>query len=260
MNPAAGRSEARSPGWSADLAPPCKVTFTDDRDNAETRTSVATAAVAATVPTAPLALTVTPGSRIQELDASWQAPSSNGGSAVTGYKVQWKEAADRWDTTADLSEATETGTTHTVTGLTGGVEYAVRVMATNDVGDGPASTEAKGTPAGDVSEQTVEPENTTPTGLPTITGTPQVDQTLTANTSSIDDEDGLTNVSYRYQWVRSDNGADTDIAGGKRLHLHPGLRRPGQDHQGGSDLHRRPGQRRDSDQRGYRSRCGGAQP
>ena len=36
------------------------------------------------------------------------------------------------------------------------------------------------------------PSNSAPTGLPTITGTPQVDQTLTANTSSITDEDGWT--------------------------------------------------------------------
>ena len=35
------------------------------------------------------------------------------------------------------------------------------------------------------------PSNSAPTGLPTISGTPQVDQTLTANTSSIDDGDGL---------------------------------------------------------------------
>ena len=82
-------------------------------------------------------------------------------------------------------------------------------MATNDVGDGPASTEAKGTPAGGVSEQTVEPENTAPTGLPGIGGTPQVDQTLTADTSPIDDEDGLTNVSYRYQWI----AGGSDIGG-----------------------------------------------
>ena len=189
-----------------------RVSFTDDAGNDETLTSIATAAVAATVPTAPLALTVTPGSQIQELDASWQTPSSNGGSAVTGYKVQWKEAADSWDTAADVSEATETGTTHTVTGLTGGVEYAVRVIATNDVGDGPASTEAKGTPAGGVSEQTVEPENTAPTGLPSISGTPQVDQTLTADTSPIADGDGLTNVSYRYQWIAG--GSDIDGATG----------------------------------------------
>ena len=57
------------------------------------------------------------------------------------------------------------------------------------------------------------PSNNSATGAPTITGTPQVDQTLTANTSSIDDGDGLDSVSYSYQWIRSDNGADTNMAG-----------------------------------------------
>ena len=189
-----------------------RVTFTDDAGNNESLTSVATEAVAATAPTAPQSLSVATGDQDQELEASWQAPSSNGGSAVTGYKVQWKEAADSWNTATGVSEATETGTTHTITSLTGGVEYAVRVIATNDVGDGPASTEAKGTPAGGVSEQTVEPENTAPTGLPSISGNPQVDQTLTADTTPIDDEDGLTNVSYRYQWIAG--GSDIDGATG----------------------------------------------
>ena len=182
-----------------------RVSFTDDRGNAESLTSIATAAVLATVPTAPLGLTVTTGDQVQELDASWQAPSSNGGSTVTGYRVQWKEAADSWDTATDVSEATVTGTTHTITGLTGGVEYAVRVMATNDEGDGPASTEARGTAAA---------ENNAPTGLPSISGTAQVGETLTASTSNIDDEDGLDNVSYSYQWVRNDGTDDADIAGG----------------------------------------------
>ena len=121
-----------------------RVSFTDDRGNAESLTSIATAAVLATVPTAPLGLTVTTGDQVQELDASWQAPSSNGGSTVTGYRVQWKEAADSWDTAADVSRATVTGTTHTITGLTGGVEYAVRVMATNGAGAGPASARGEG--------------------------------------------------------------------------------------------------------------------
>ena len=39
------------------------------------------------------------------------------------------------------------------------------------------------------------------------------DQTLTADTSGITDADGLTNVSYSYQWIRSDSGADADIGG-----------------------------------------------
>ena len=177
------------------------VSFTDDANNSESLTSVATAPVAATVPTAPLSLTVAKGDEKQELDASWQVPSSNGGSAVTSYKVQWKEAADSWDTAADVSQATETGTTHTMTELTGGVEYAVRVIASNDAGDGPPSTEAKAVPGGGTSEQISGTENAAPTGRPTISGTPQVEQTLTADTSNIDDADGLTNVSYAYQWL-----------------------------------------------------------
>ena len=47
------------------------------------------------------------------------------------------------------------------------------------------------------------------TGKPTIGGTPQVEETLTADTSPIDDADGLTNVSYRYQWT----AGGTDIEG-----------------------------------------------
>ena len=195
-----------------------RVSFAADARNQETLTSESTAAVAATVPTEPLRLTVTRGSRIQELDAAWRGPASNGGSTITGYKVQWKESADSWDTAADVSQATVTGTTHTITGLTGGVEYAVRVIATNDVGDGPASTEATGTPAGGVSQQqNSQPENTEPTGLPTISGTAQVGETLTADISGIADEDGLDDVSYSYQWVTG--GADIDGATGSTYTL-----------------------------------------
>ena len=53
------------------------------------------------------------------------------------------------------------------------------------------------------------PTNNAAAGAPTISGTPQVEQTLTADTSSITDEDGLTNVSYSYQWM----AGGSDIAG-----------------------------------------------
>ncbi len=51
--------------------------------------------------------------------------------------------------------------------------------------------------------------NTPATGLLTISGTAQVGETLTADTSSIADEDGLDAVSFAYQWAA--DGAD--IAG-----------------------------------------------
>ena len=205
-----------------------KISFTDDRNNAESLTSGPTTAVAANVPTAPRQLTASTGDQAGELDAAWQPPSSTRGAAITGYKVQWKLSAASWDTQADISETTVTVTTHTITGLTAGAEYAVRVSAKNRIGEGPAAPEATGTAGGETAteedtaeedpaqeEESPEPEpaNSAPTGLPTVSGTPQVEKTLTASTSEINDPDGLTNVSYGYQWIRSDNGADTDIAG-----------------------------------------------
>ena len=56
-------------------------------------------------------------------------------------------------------------------------------------------------------------QNNTATGLPTITGATQVGETLTVDTSGIDDADGLTSPAFSYQWVRSDETTDTDIAG-----------------------------------------------
>ena len=59
--------------------------------------------------------------------------------------------------------------------------------------------------------------NNLPTGLPKITGTPRVDQTLTADTSAIEDKDGLSNVNYAYQWIRNDGTNDADINGATSL-------------------------------------------
>ena len=44
--------------------------------------------------------------------------------------------------------------------------------------------------------------NTPATGAPTITGTAQVGQALTAVTTAIMDDDGLTTPGYTYQWIR----------------------------------------------------------
>ena len=53
------------------------------------------------------------------------------------------------------------------------------------------------------------PPNSPATGQPTISGTAQVGQTLTADTSGIADEDGLDNVTFSYQWMAD----DTNIQG-----------------------------------------------
>ena len=122
-----------------------RVSFTDEAGNQESRTSQASAVVEAIEPDAPEHLNVFPHDT-GALDVHWHAPASDGGSAVTGYRLQWKKSSDSWDTPSDVSEETVSGATHTITGLTDGVEYSVRVMATNGVGDSPPSAERSATP------------------------------------------------------------------------------------------------------------------
>ena len=121
------------------------VAFTDDRGNMESLTSTATAVVVATKPAPPGNLNVSPHDT-GALDVDWDAPASDGGSSITAYRVQWREAADVWDPPTDVSEETVSATMHTIIGLTDGVEYAVRVRAINDVGESPASAEKTGIP------------------------------------------------------------------------------------------------------------------
>ena len=51
-------------------------------------------------------------------------------------------------------------------------------------------------------------------GEATVTGTPQVKETLTADTSGISDDDGLTRAAYSYQWMRVDGATETNIGFG----------------------------------------------
>ena len=139
-------------------------------------------------------------------------PYGDGGSVITGYKVQWKKAAGSWDTEADVSEQlisvgnlSGAWVIHgwSISGLDEGVAYTVRVLAINAVGAGPSSTEHTATPPAD------ETSNSPATGAPTISGTAQVGQVLTTDTSGIsDDTDGLTNPTYSYQWLADDTEID----------------------------------------------------
>ena len=77
------------------------------------------------------------------------------------------------------------------------------------------ATEYSGISVGSVTVTITEtdrpPSNRPATGRPTITGTTLVGRTLTAHTTDIQDLDGLTNPRFYYQWIRVDDGAETDI-------------------------------------------------
>ena len=74
-----------------------------------------------------------------QLAVSWTAVAS-----ATGYTVQWKSGNENYESGR---QATPTGTSHTITGLTNGTQYTLRVKATNGTGDGAWSADATGTPA-----------------------------------------------------------------------------------------------------------------
>jgi hypothetical protein len=88
-----------------------------------------TTVFAATVPGAPISVVATAGNTTAYV--TWSAPSSNGGSPITGYTVT--------SSPGGLICTTTDATTCTVTGLTTGTSYTFTVTATNAVGTGPAS-------------------------------------------------------------------------------------------------------------------------
>lgn len=91
-----------------------------------------TGSVLPTAPSAPTGLTATTASSSQ-INLSWTAPSNNGGSAVTGYKIdRSNNGGSTWSTI--VSNTGSIGTTYSSTGLTANATYTFRVSAINVVG------------------------------------------------------------------------------------------------------------------------------
>ncbi|HAB57822.1 MAG TPA: hypothetical protein DCE75_07190 [Acidimicrobiaceae bacterium] len=102
------------------------------------------------VPGAPTGIAISPANGA--ITVTWTAPTSTGGTAITGYTATASPGGAQCTTTG--------ATTCTITGLTNGTSYAVTVTAANASGDGSASTpSASATPG----EAIVAPTTTTPT-------------------------------------------------------------------------------------------------
>ena len=112
------------------------------------------------------------------------------------YTYQWVQVdADGTSNEEDITDAT--AATYTLTDDDLGKKVKIEVSFADDFGSDEQRTSAP-------TETVAGAPNTPATGAPTITGTAQVGQTLTAVTTGIMDADGLTSVSYSYQWIRVD--------------------------------------------------------
>lgn len=90
-------------------------------------------------PAAPLNVTATAGATGTAV-VDWDAPSNNGGAAITGYKV-FKSSSQNGTYTEVTTNITKVGTTATLTSLTAGVTW-FKVAATNSNGDSGQSAAA----------------------------------------------------------------------------------------------------------------------
>ncbi|MDE0137640.1 MAG: hypothetical protein OXM57_14675 [bacterium] len=180
------------------------VSFTDDDGYSESLTSPATTQVSQPPNQAATGLPTISGTL--QVGETLSADTSGIGDAngLTGveYAYQWI----RNDGNSDESIPGATGQTHTLTGDDQGKTIKVSVSFTDDDGYSETLTSAATT-------QVSQPPNQAATGLPTISGTPQVGETLSADTSGIGDANGLTGVQFADQWIRNDGNSDTNIPG-----------------------------------------------
>ena len=156
-------------------------------------------ALAILVPGPQNAPTITGTARVGEtLTASTTGIADTDGLTNVTFTYQW--LAD--DT--DITDAT--GATYTPAAADAGKAIKVRVSFTDDAGNAETLTSA--------ATAAVTAANSPATGAPTITGTAQVGETLTASTTGITDSDGLTNATFTYQWIKLDSNLnDSDISG-----------------------------------------------
>ena len=119
-------------------------------------------------------------------------------SFTTTFFITNTERRPRVPGETDIDGATSS--TYELTGDDVGEKIKVRVTFTDDAGYSETLT-SEDFPDADP-PTVVELGNSVATGAPTISGTPEVGEELTADVSTIADVDGIVGANYRYQWVR----------------------------------------------------------
>ena len=103
-----------------------------------------------------------------------------------------------------------TASTYTLVADDAGKTIKVLVSFTDDAGNSESlASDTVVVP----STSAQQDENSPATGAPTIAGTAQVGETLTAGISGIADADGLSNPNFAYQWVSCGGPTDVCILG-----------------------------------------------
>ena len=118
------------------------------------------------------------------------------------FTCQWLTSEGTYNTSIEGA----TGSTYVPVAADEGMSIKVRIGFTDDAGYYESFTSG--------ASAAVTAANNPATGAPTISGTAQVGETLTASTTGIADSDGLANATFTYQWIKLDSNLnDSDISG-----------------------------------------------
>ena len=215
QTPIAGATGATYTVAAADVGATLKVrvTFTDEGGAEETIESAVTAAAqAATLPTVSVERVASPVEEGEDAQFRVTRTGITAGALTVNYDVS--------ETGAMVASGEEGA--KTVAFADGESEKTVTVPTEEDTGHEADSTvtltltaDASYVLGSDATAEVAveDDDNAAPTGAPTIDDTtPLVGEVLTADTSGIDDPDGLTNPRFTWQWIRTSGSTVTQIS------------------------------------------------
>ena len=165
----------------------------DEDTGSDTESFTAAAVAPLTTPSAPRNLTATAQTNGTSVLLNWDAPSDNGGAAITDYEY----SSDDGSTWTAIGS---TNTEYTVTGLDKNTEYTFQVRAVNSQGNSLASAAVTETTA------------TTVPGTPTSLSVTTTQTTAALSWTAPTDTGGtpITEYQYRYQEGSTADGTWTD--------------------------------------------------
>ena len=171
-------------------------TFTTGMNSVPAVVNIST--LAAVVPNAPTGLTAT-ASGSSTINLSWTAPASDGGSAITGYKIEVSpNGTSSW--TAQVADTASTNTTYAHSGLAASTTRHYRVSAINSIGTS--------TTASNVASATTDAATATAPGAPTgLTATASGPSTINLSWTAPASTGGSAITGYKIE-VSSDSGSN----------------------------------------------------
>ena len=191
-------------GLSAGLARHYRVRASNSAGNSGWSNTANATTGAATAPTAPRSLTATSVGQTT-INLSWTAPASNGGTAISGYRIEWSaNGTSNWQNVSPAHTGTER--IYADTGLNSGTTRHYRVYASNSVGESTAASNVD-----NATTISASASATAPSAPRSMTATASGQTTINLSWSAPSSTGGASITGYRIQWSTDGNDPWTNL-------------------------------------------------